>query len=77
MSMASASFLAELDMHLRSIMSDVNRMKRNENGMDRPFGGIYVLYCGDFYQLDPPSGISLSAVPVAFIKKARKSPSAL
>ena len=34
----------------------------------RPFGGLNVIFVGDFCQLDPPAGVSLSAVPKTFIK---------
>ena len=40
--------------------------------MDRPFGGVNVLFCGDFYQLEPPSGTAINALPTSYLKKARK-----
>ena len=76
-SMVSANFLAELDMHIRNVMSDVNKQRRDEGNVDRAFGGLNVLLSGDFHQLDPPSGTSLRALPCAWIQKARQyAPSA-
>ena len=41
-SMVSANFLAEVDMHLRNIMSQVSVTKRDARNIDRPFGGINI-----------------------------------
>ena len=71
-SMVSANFLAELDMHLRQIMTDVSLMKKNTHGIDQPFGGINILFVGDFHQLDPPTGTPINAIPASFIQKARE-----
>ena len=71
-SMVSVQFLAELDHHLRSIMSQVSRMKVDQLGHDRPFGGLHVIFCGDFHQLDPPTGTPIASIPTAFIQKARQ-----
>ena len=71
-SMISANFLAELDMHLRAIMSQVSITKRDTQNIDRPFGGINILFVGDFHQLDPPTGTPINAIPTCFIKNARK-----
>ena len=67
-----AHFLAELDMHLRQIMTDVSLMKRDIHRIDQAFGGINVILVGDFHQLDPPSGTPINAIPVSFIQKARQ-----
>ena len=50
-SMVSAKLLAELDMKLRAIMSDVGSMKRGKKGAIRAFGGINIVFVGDFWQL--------------------------
>ena len=42
------------------------------SGLDRAFGGINVLLVGDFWQLDPPKGGFLGAIPVDFILRGRK-----
>ena len=47
--MVSANLLAELDMHLRTVMSHVNEMKRDATNIDRSFGGINILFVGDFF----------------------------
>ena len=70
--MVSANFLAELDSHLRSCMSASSLTKVSGSGYDRPFGGVNVLFCGDFYQLEPPSGTAINALPTSYLKNARK-----
>jgi len=50
-SMISVQFLAELDHHLRSIMSQVRRMKSDDLGFDRPFGGLHALFVEIFINL--------------------------
>ena len=71
-SMVSANFLAELDMHLRQIMTDVSLMKKDTYGIDQPFGGINILFVGDFHQLDPPTGAPINAIPATFIQNSRQ-----
>ena len=44
----SAILLAELDMHLRTVMSHVNEMKRDNFNRDRRFGGVNILFVGVF-----------------------------
>ena len=64
-------------MHLRGIMSQVSATKRDVANMDRPFGGINILFVGDFHQLDPASGTPINAIPTGFLRKARQyAPSA-
>ena len=70
--MVSANFLAELDMHLRQIMTDVSLMKKDKHRIDQAFGGINILFVGDFHQLDPPTGTPINGIPVSFIQKARE-----
>eukprot|EP00959_Pyramimonas_sp_CCMP1952_P293352 6135093-Pyramimonas_sp.AAC.1 len=70
--MVSANFIAELDSHLRSCTSAASDTKAGEDGITRPFGGVDVLFCGDFYQMDPPSGTAINALPTSFLKNARK-----
>ena len=59
-------------MKLRTVMSDVCTMKKGTQGRTRAFGGINLLCCGDLWQLDPPSGGFLGAIPVEFMRKAMK-----
>jgi hypothetical protein len=67
-SMVSAKLLAEIDMKLRTIMSDVGTMKKGARGTTRAFGGINVIFVGDFWQLDPPKGGFLGQIPTEFLK---------
>ena len=46
--MVSAKLLAEMDMKLRAIISDVNRLKKTSSGEVLPFGGLNVVCFGDF-----------------------------
>ena len=62
-SMVSAKLLAEMDMKLRAIISDVNRLKKTSSGEVLPFGGLNVVCFGDVWQLDPPKGGFLGAIP--------------
>ena len=63
--------LAELDMHLRQIMTDVSCMKKDTHRIDQPFGGINILFVGDFHQLHLPTGTPINGIPASFIQKAR------
>ena len=70
--MVSAHLLAQLDVKLRSVVRDLAVQKRDGEGATRPFGGLNVLCCGDFWQLDPPEGGCLADIPVEYIRRARK-----
>ena len=70
--MVSARLLAEVELKLRDVVRRIGTLKSQQTGIDRPFGGINVLMAGDFWQLDPPDGGFSAAVPVEFIKRARK-----
>eukprot|EP00959_Pyramimonas_sp_CCMP1952_P172291 3600019-Pyramimonas_sp.AAC.1 len=75
--MVSANFIAELDSHLRSCMSAAKDTRVDADGVDRPFGGVNVLFCGGVYQLVPPSGAAINALPASYLRMARKcAPSA-
>ena len=71
-SMVSPQLLAEIDMKLRDVVRKAGSMKGQDTGIDRPFGGLNVIFAGDFWQLDPPDGGFLGAIPVEFIKRARQ-----
>jgi hypothetical protein len=71
-SMVSARLLAEVDLRLRSVVCTVDAYKRDGSGSDRAFGGLNVLFAGDFWQLDPPEGGALGRIPTDFIRAARQ-----
>ena len=71
-SMISPQLLAELDMKLRDVVRRLCPTKQDASGHDRAFGGINVLFAGDFWQLDPPSGGCLISIPVEYIRNARQ-----
>ena len=71
-SMVSAKLLAEVDVKLRRVVRDICMGKTNARGRERPFGGLNVLICGDFWQLEPPDGGFLANIPVEYIQRARK-----
>ena len=66
--MISARFLAEMDMRLRAAARAIGTMKYDDRQQERPFGGLNVIFAGDFYQLNPPEpgGWSLSRIPTSF-----------
>ena len=71
-SMVSARLLADVDVKLRSTVRQLGTQKLGAGCVDRPFGGLNVLCCGDFYQLDPPDGGCLADIPTQYIQAARK-----
>ena len=71
-SMVSAKLFAELDVKLRSAIRQTGTQKQDSKLIDRPFGGLNVLCCGDFWQLAPPEGGFLAAIPTDFIQAGRK-----
>ena len=71
-SMVSAKLLAEVDMKLRNMVSNLERLKTDSKGVSRAFGGINIVFAGDFWQIDPPGGGFLGAIPVEFIRRARQ-----
>ena len=71
-SMVSAKLLAQVGVKLRSVVREIGTAKVGADKQDRPFGGLNVLFCGDFWQLDPPDGGFLGNIPVEFIQAARR-----
>ena len=71
-SMISAQLLSEVDNKLRRAIRDVEATKKDENLLERPFGGINVIFCGDFWQLDPPSGTPLASIPSELLADVRQ-----
>ena len=68
----SARLLADMDVRLRDVVRDLDLQKGGLDGVTRPFGGLIVLCCGDFWQLDPPDGGFLGQIPAGFIRRAGK-----
>ena len=71
-SMVSSKLLAEIDSKLRDLVRRNNALKTDKEGSDYVFGGLNVIFCKDFWQLDPPDGGFLAKIPVDFIKRARR-----
>eukprot|EP00972_Heterocapsa_arctica_P018409 2718998-Heterocapsa_arctica.AAC.1 len=71
-SMVSAALLAQMDVKLRDVVRRVGSHKVGADGADRPFSGLNVLCVGDFWQLSPPDGGFLGAIPTEFIQRARR-----
>ena len=71
-SMVSARLLADIDVKLRSTVRQVGTQKCAGDILDKPFGGLNVLCCGDFWQLAPPYGGFLGGIPAQFIQAGRK-----
>ena len=71
-SMVSVKLLATIDMKLRSVIRAVGTEKVKHLGVDRSFGGLNVLMCGDLWQLPCPDGGYLGDIPTEFIRNARK-----
>ena len=76
-SMVSAGLLAKVDMKLRDAVTEsAHSYKVDAKGLSRSFGGMNVLFSGDFRQLDPPDGISLASVPKDLLWLNRSVPPA-
>ena len=61
--MVSARLLAQVDLRIRTTKPRVDPWKHAPDGQARPFGGVNVLFCGDFMQLPPPEGGFLADLP--------------
>ncbi len=70
-SMVSARLLGLVDEKLRNVVRDIGTNKWT-GGYVRPFARLNVFCVGDFWQLEPPDGGFLGAVPAEFIAGARK-----
>ena len=47
-SMVSARFLAGIDLRLRAAMKAIGTMQHDSTMKERPFGGLNVIFAGDF-----------------------------
>ena len=62
-SQVSAELLADVEESLRVPMQHSSTYKVSPNGTTRNFGGVNVIYIGDFMQLPPVKATSLDSVP--------------
>ena len=71
-SMVSAKLLADVDRKMRQVVRVIGTNKKDGVCIDRPFGGLNVICCGDFWQLDPPDGGFLADIPTEWIQRGRQ-----
>jgi hypothetical protein len=71
-SMVSAKLLAEIDIRLRQMVRAKHTLRGDAQGFARAFGGINILFSGDFWQLDPSSGVVLAEIPAQYVQRAKK-----
>ena len=65
--MVSARLLAEIYCKLRALARASSPFTAKYKGMQRPFGGLNVLFSGDSWQLPPPDGGFLDDIPVEYV----------
>ena len=70
----SDRLLADVDIKLRSAMLGVVLVEGMSLNGTRPFGGLNVLCCGDFWQFRPLVGGSLANIPVEWICRGNENP---
>jgi hypothetical protein len=63
-SMVSAKLLAEIDVELRRMVRAKHTLRGDAEGLSRAFGGINILFSGDFWQLDLLSRGFLAEIPM-------------
>ena len=66
-SMISSQLIAAIDMALRNTVRSNASGKVSAVGEVRLFGGINVVFVGDFWQLAPPKGGCLANLSIDFI----------
>ena len=70
-SMADAPLNAAIDVQLRNLVQQHGTYKQDSQNRDRPYGGLNVLFVGDFFQLDPPTkNIPVHKVPSEIVAMA-------
>ena len=62
-SMISAPLVGVLDTLIGKVTWKRDSWKRRADGTERPFGGLNVMFFGDFSQLKPVSGTTLASHP--------------
>ena len=67
-SMVSAELLAQMEMRCRELVRDacVTKFARDVS-QARPFGGLNVIFMGDWWQLEPPKGTFLATLPLQWL----------
>ena len=60
-----------MDCKLRALARASSPFTAQQHGMQRPFGGLNVLFSGDVWQLQPPEGGCLGDIPFEYIRNAR------
>jgi hypothetical protein len=71
-SMVSAKLLAEIDVELRQMVRAKHTLSGDAEGLARAFAGVNILFSGDFWQLDLPSGGFLAEIHVQYMQRAKK-----
>ena len=67
--MVSAHLLAQMDQRIRSAKPAADEWNR-----PRPFGGVNVLFTGDFAQLPPPEGGGIAEIPASLKPRGDHAP---
>ena len=74
LSMVSAELLARLEQRCRELVRDACKQKYSPcRAVARPFGGLNVILAGDMWQLEPPRGTFSGALPMEFLRSAKRS----
>ena len=67
-SMDSAELLARLELRCRELVRDASVSKyAKASSQARPFGGLNVIFMGDWWQLEPPKGTFLANLPLQWL----------
>ena len=62
-SLTDAKLLAQMEQRLRFAVPGASPWRQDLHGRLRPFGGVNVIFTGDFHQLPPPAGHYLANIP--------------